>query len=465
MPAETVNPVSPPHVTIIGGGLAGIAAAVALDAAGHHVTLLEARHALGGRATSFSDPDTDELLDNCQHVLLGCCTNLLDLYQRLGVQDRVAFHDAVHFLDAQGRRHTLRAQSFLPAPLHLGPAFARFSLLTMKERFAIARAMRAMLRLGRTERNDLDHLSFGQWLAPFAQPDSLFTKFYDPVLISALNEHSKDASAKYAIMVFQDAMLAHRRGYVVGLPTCPLSELYAHLPPGIDLRLNTRVEALQFSPALRRATALNLRSGETIPVETLILATSHQAVMRFIPEELRQGDPRFAHLSQLTSVPILGVHLWFDRPILNLPAVALTSGPLHWLFKKNAAGSAVHGVLSAARAWPAIPKDQALAQFTAQIQSLIPAARDAKLLRGLIVIEKRATFSPLPGTDALRPAQAPPAGGIANLYLAGDYTQTHWPATMEGAVRSGYLAAGALAGASLLLPDLPTEWPARLLGL
>lgn len=453
---------------VIGGGLAGIAAAVALAAAGRRVTLLEARHALGGRATSFTDPETGEELDNCQHVLLGCCTNLLDLYTRLGVSDRVAFHDAVHFLDARGGMHTLRGTQRLPAPLHLAGGMARFSLLTLGERLAVARAMTAMLRLGRRAREEIEKISFAAWLEPYGQPVALFEKFYDPVLISALNEHARDASAKYAVMVFQDAMLAHRRGYLVGLPTCPLAQLYTKLPAGIDVRLNTRVDEVVFAQEQNRdrqgairAAAVRLRHGEVLSADAVVLATNHHAVTRWVPAELAQADMRFAGLERLTSVPILGAHLWFDRPVLAVPAVALTSGPLQWLFRKDAAGSAVHGVISAAREWATVPRAQALAQFTEQIRKLLPAAREATLLRGVTVLEKRATFAPLPGVDALRPPQAPPAGGIS-LFLAGDYTRTGWPATMEGAVRSGYLAAEAVTGQRMLVADLPMEWPGRL---
>ncbi len=188
-----------------------------------------------------------------------------------------------------------------------------------------------------------------------------------------------------------------------------------------------------------------------------------------MPDELQRTDTRFSGLDKLESVPILGAHLWFDRPIMRQSHAALIKGPLQWLFRKDAEGKILHGVISAARAWVNIPKEDCLKQFEAQVRTLFPAARDAKLLRGLIVIEKRATFSPLPGTDAHRPAQAPPQNGLANLYLAGDYTQTDWPATMEGAVRSGYRAADAVlqnSSSSLkpfLVLDLPTQWPARLM--
>ena len=457
---------SKPQVIVVGGGLAGIACAVAL-ANSAKVTLLESRFALGGRAGSFEDGDradgSGQLLDNCQHVLLGCCTNLIDLYRRLGVSHKIHFHRSVHFLDPRGKRHDLWAVPGMPAPLHLGPAFALFSALTLGERSAVARAMIEMLRIGKTGRDKLETLPFGDWLDRMKQPAGLIHKFYDPVLISALNEETRKASAKYAIQVFQDAMLAHKQGFLVGLPACPLGELYANVP-GVDLRLNTRVDEILFDGP--RAIGVRLRNGEELRADALVLATNHHAVQRWIPDDLKQCDPRFAGLEKLESVPILGAHLWFDRPIMTEEAAALIEGPLQWLFRKDTEGRILHGVISAARTWTTVPKEEALRQFEAQVRSLFPAARDAKLERGVIVIEKRATFSPLPGTDQLRPSQAPPTGGIENLFLAGDYTKTEWPATMEGAVRSGYLAAEALLNQSkVIVADLPIQWPARLMGL
>jgi uncharacterized protein with NAD-binding domain and iron-sulfur cluster len=198
-----------------------------------------------------------------------------------------------------------------------------------------------------------------------------------------------------------------------------------------------------------------------------VLATNYHAVGKWVPEEQRRRDARFASLEQLESVPILGAHLWFDRPVLEESHAALLGGPLQWVFRKDNTGRALHGVISAARAWADVPRDEALRPFEAQLRATLPAARGAKLERGVVIVEKRATFSPSPGTNRHRPPQAPPPGGVENLFLAGDYTQTGWPATMEGAVRSGYLAAdavlGARAGESQLVPDLPVQWPARLL--
>ena len=460
------------HILIVGGGLAGIAAAVTLAAQPNlHVTLLESRHALGGRASSFEDPENpNEELDNCQHVLLGCCTNLLDLYDRLGVRNRITFHKSVHFLNPAGKRCDLYGLPILPAPLHLGLSFLLFSLLTIAERAAVMRAQLAMLRLGKSGREKLETLPFGDWLDQHHQPPGLIKKFYDPVLISALNEETRAASAKYAIQVFQDAMLANRRGYLMGLPNCPLGELYRNVP-GVNVRLNTRADEILFEKANDwRATGVKLRTGEVITADAVVLATNHHAVQRWIPDHLKTLDPRFAGLDKIQSVPILGAHLFFDRPVMKIAAAALIEGPLQWLFRKDTEGKILHGVISAAREWPSIPKATALAQFEAQVHKLFPHAADAKLLRGIIIIEKRATFSPLPGADSLRPSQSPPVGGIQSLHLAADYTKTNWPATMEGAVRSGYLAAESVLKQlgnprKIMLSDLPIQWPARLMGL
>ena len=456
-----------PRVIVVGGGLSGMAAAVALESTGASVTLLEARRSLGGRAGSFEDPKTGEILDNCQHVLLGCCTNLLDFYRRLGVENLIRFERTIRFVDGKGNAYGLSGTPGLPAPLHLGPSLLRFGALSIGERFALSRAMTAMIRLGREGRLTLADLPFGQWLASHQQPQSLIAKLYDPILVGSLNEDPKRASSAYAIQVFQDALLSNSAGYVLGLPNCPLAKLYERIPCG-DVRLGVRVADLIFSG--NSVTGVRLQSGENLVADAVVLATNYHAVQKWVPAELAGRDSRFSRLDQLENVPILGAHMFFDRPVLRESHAAFLEGPLQWLFRKDGEGRVVHGVISAARDWVDVPRDHALERFEAQIRKTFPAASDAKLERGVTVIEKRATFSPLPGVDHYRPQQAPPPGGIANLFLAGDYTHTGWPATMEGAVRGGYLAAEAvLAGvtsrsATFLVPDLNLQWPGRLLG-
>jgi zeta-carotene desaturase len=450
------------RVVVVGGGLAGMAAAAALESAGIAVALLESRKTLGGRAGSFEDPQTGEALDNCQHVLLGCCTNLLDFYRRTGVSDRIRWERTIRFADPGGKPHCLWGIDALPAPLNLAASAATFTALSEIERLSLARAMLAMLRLGPRRRAALADISFGQWLAEHDQPDGLIEKFYELVLVSALNEHCRRASAAYAIQVFQEGMLAHSCAYRMGTPDCPLGELYETVPCR-DVRLGKRMTALRFAGA--RVVGVEI-GQEFLAADAVVLATTHASLDRFIPPGLLARDSRFAGLEKLETAPILGAHLWFDRPVLRWPHSALMGGPLQWLFRKPGDdGRAVHGVISAARDWTGVPKEQCLDQFVRQIRATLPAAKEAKLIRGVIVIEKRATFSPLPGVDRLRPSQAPPPDGIAGLFLAGDYTRTGWPATMEGAVRSGYLAAEAVLKepGKFIVPPLPPQWPARLL--
>jgi squalene-associated FAD-dependent desaturase len=448
------------RVVVVGGGLAGMAAAIALESAGNQVTLIEARKTLGGRAGSFGDPQSGEILDNCQHVLLGCCTNLIDFYRRIGASEQIRWEKTLYFVDPRGGVHTLSGTPGLPAPFHLGISGALFGALSLGQRISLGRAMLAMLRLGPAGRAKLAEVSFGQWLKEHGQSDELIDTFYEIVLVSALNEQCRIASAEYAIEVFQDGLLANAAAYPMGTPAGPLGKLYEKFP-GKNVRLQTRLTAIRFSGSR----AVGIEFGEEfVEADAVVLAVNHPALEKWIPEDLAKKDSRFARLGELQSVPILGAHLWFDRPVLQIPHAALMGGPLQWLFRKDADGRALHGVISAARDWLNRPKEECLDQFVAQIRATFPAARQAKLERGVIVIEKRATFSPLPGIDRIRPWQAPPAGGIEGLFLAGDYTRTGWPATMEGAVRSGYLAAEAICGEKFLVADLPPQWPAKMLG-
>jgi zeta-carotene desaturase len=455
-------------IVIVGGGLAGMAAAVALESAGLEVTLLESRRTLGGRAGSFVDPGSNEELDNCQHVLLGCCTNLLDFYRRLGVADRIRFEPTVRFADAGGQVYELRGDARLAAPLNLVRSLLKFGALDFSEKRLLAQAMAAMMTLSPAARRRLDDVPFGRWLAEHGQTDRLIDRLYDPVLVGALNEQTRRASSAYAIQVLCESLLSNSSGYIIGTPACPLSRLYENLPCR-DTRTGQRVAAIRFDGS--QAVAVEMADGQIIQADAIVLAAGSQAALRWIPPELLSRDGRFGQLGKLAAVPILGAHLWFDRPVLEYPHVAMLGGPLQWLFRKDDRGLAVHGVISAARGWVGRDRGQCLDEFTAQIRATFPCAGDARLVRGLIVIEKRATFSPLPGVDRYRPSQAPPPGGLSRLYLAGDYTLTGWPATMEGAVRSGYLAAGAIVRelcgktTSFLVADLPKEWPMRLAGL
>jgi zeta-carotene desaturase len=459
-------------VAVIGGGLAGIAASAALTRAGLDVTLIERRRLLGGRATSFEDAATGQLLDNCQHVLLGCCTNLLHLYRTLGIEDRIDLFDTLTFADETGRRGVLAAGR-MPSPLHLAPAMLRFPLLSLAEKTEIAQALAAMRLLD--SQDTAAEEPFAAWLADHGQSPRTIDRFWDIIITSALNERAARASARYALQVFREAFLGHRRGYVMGVPSVPLARLYdralasriltgtrvmaieagdARRPPraaGLQPARHPPSPAIAPPPGMHPRFTLALSGGGTIAAEMVILATAPDAARRLL-----DGLLDVPALDGFTFRPIVGVHLFFDRPVMTEPHLALMGTELQWLFRKDARGRHVHGVISAADRQAAEGNDVLLERLLAEVALLLPRARGARLLASRIVREKRATFSPVPGIDSIRPAQATARPG---LFLAGDYTQTGWPATMEGAVRSGFLAAEAVLASlgrrvPLVQPDL-----------
>ena len=489
-------------VVVIGGGLAGIAAAVRLAEAGRAVTLVETRQRLGGRATSFNDPATGDLLDNCQHVLLGCCTSLIDLYRRLGVLDLIEWHRRLWFRDAAGHVDVLEADD-LPAPLHMTRALMGFRSLGVRDKLAISRGMLAMMRVGREGRRRLGDLSFADWLVQHRQPQSAIDRFWAVIIISACNEQPHNVAARYALQVFQDGFLNHEDSYVMGLAAVPLVKLYDPAAAVIE-RAGGRV--LLSSGAQRlviegdRVQALQLTDGAILHADDFVSAVPFDRLAKLLPAEAAGRDTRFRGLLQLTVSPIIGIHLFFDRPVMDRPHLILMDSPLQWIFNKaegtgvrsqesgprndgipdtrhgstelaevptpdprSSPGQHLHGVISAAHELVDQPADAIAALTEREMRKALDIPADARVLHQRVVKEKRATFSVAPGSDRWR---ASATGAIANLMLAGDWTDTGWPATMEGAVRSGYTAAAALLSDALTLPaDLPdSPWFALLQG-
>ncbi len=461
---------------MLGGGLAGIAAAMRLVDAGVPVTLVETRKRLGGRATSFVDPATGEVLDNCQHVLMRCCTNLLDLYERLGVADCIDWCRRLYFIDPAGRVDVLE-RGGLPAPLHLLRRILNFASLTARQKFELARGMWHVLRADRNGRSGLHGLTFTDWLRAAGQSEALIDRFWSAVVVSALNETPDRCAADYALQVFQDGFLAHSQAWEVGLPRVPLMRLYDPAVEAIEragghIMLSTSIEGLAFDKG--RVTGVRLAGGRTLNADAVISTLPFDRLSRICGSEMCAVDERLGGLDRIEVNPILGVHLWFDRPVTHLPLAALLDSPLHWLFVKadTDRGQHVHGVISAARDLVSQPSEAITAMVMCEIRRRFPTAQHATLLHSLVVKEKRATFAIRPGVDAHRPG---PHGRIDNLYLAGDWCNSGWPATMEGATRSGYLAAAACiedraarhgrrpAGVRGLVPDLPASPLFRLL--
>lgn len=420
-----------PSVLVVGGGLAGLATAAALGGAGYSVELFEARPYLGGRATSYphiSSDGTTEIIDNCQHVLMRCCVNLLDLYDRLGVGDRIEFHREFYFLEPGGRVSKLHAGK-LPAPLHFSTSFARMRCFSWADKLSLARALRA-LRSERRWRRDLDQISMADWLAEKRQTPRAIERFWKQVLVSAINEDLDKMAAAHGFQVFWLGFLADSASYEMGVPAVSLGELY-----GEDAW--RKFETVHF----------HLRCPvERIGPEGVVAAGRlHSAdyYVNCLPFERASVMEGFAPPAMEHS-PITGIHLWFDRAVTQLPHAVLLDRTIQWMFDKGE-GKYLQVVVSASRSLIEMGRAEVIQLALRELAEFFPAVRDAKLQKAHVVKEVRATFSARPGLEAERPVSRTQ---WPNVFLAGDWTKSGWPATMEGAVRSGYLAAEAVTGAA-----------------
>jgi zeta-carotene desaturase len=439
-----------PSVNIVGGGLAGMAAAAALGSAGFGVDLFEARPFLGGRATSFPvmpGNDDSELIDNCQHVLLKCCVNLLDFYGRLGVAGRIHFYREFYFLEPGGRLSVLGCGS-LPAPLHLMPSFLRMGCLSAADKLSIARGITALMRERRTRR-DLDQITMLDWLLQKKQTPHAIDRFWRQVLVSAVNEELDRMAALHGFQVFWVGMLARADSCEMGVPQVPLRELYsadAWQKLG-EVRIHTRSPADRFVFRDGKASAVEI-AGEARAADFYICAVPFERLGGLAPE-LGIDTAAFQHS------PITGIHVWFDRPVTELPHAALLDRTIQWMFNKSE-GKYLEFVVSASRDLVEASRTDVIELALGEAAEFFPRVRQAKVDKANVIKEIRATYSAAPGMEAWRPGSNTMA---PNVFLAGDWTGSGWPATMEGAVRSGYRAAEqvcAAAGVSrkFLLPDI-----------
>jgi zeta-carotene desaturase len=463
-------------VIVIGGGLAGLSSGVALAEAGFRVRIFERRPHLGGRATSYDLPDGTHV-DNCQHVTLGCCTNLNQFFGRTGAAGNIRWFDRLYFLDRAGRRSTIEA-SPLPAPLHLAPSFALFPSLTWAEKRAIARAMLRIVRHGGPPPDAAGATMLG-WLRRLRQPEGAIRRFWQVVLVSALNEELDRADARYGADVFWKAFLANRSGFRMGVPAVPLAELYrgcrrAVERQGGEVRTRAAVRGVRFADG--RIAGVQLDGGEETAADFYVFAVPHEVLLALLPEEVVQRTPELCRLRHLAVSPITGVHLIYDRPVMREPFLALLDRTVQWVFNKTQLygrqpASTVDGeqylqlVSSASYALLNRSRQDIIELCCAELAQALPATRQAHLLKATVVKEAAATFSPTPDANRLRPG---PQIGVHNLFLAGDWTATGWPGTMEGAVRSGYRAAEAILALcgharKLLQPDLPADGLAAFL--
>ena len=461
-------------VSIVGGGVAGLAAACALADEGYRVTLFERRAYVGGRASSYEHPGTGEVIDNCQHILVGCCTNLINLYHRIGVEDKIRWFDRITFVEPGGVRSVLEP-SVLPAPLHSSLSFLRAHAFSLADKLAISRGLMAFVR-GIPEDSDQ---SFADWLVKHRQTKGAIERFWRPTLISALNEDADRISVRYAGMVIREMFLRSSEAGRMGIPMIPLSDLNGQAMEyirarGGEVRLRTSVDSLKWH---EERLAWELRTNDatgTFSSDAIVLALSFEAMARLLPRmpQVPGVDELAANLAGFEHSPITSVHLWFDREITDLDHAALLDSKIDWMYhtsrlqphRDSSEGSYLELVCSASRWLTKQSQEEIIRMAVAELGRFFPTVREAVLRKAAVVKEVRATYSIRPMLDSIRPAQGSP---WPRAFLAGDWTATGWPATMEGAVRSGYLAAEALTLAAgepkkLLRPDLASTGLMRL---
>ena len=456
------------HVVVVGGGLAGITAAIALRETGARVTLLESRPRLGGATCSFTRGGL--VVDNGQHVFLGCCTAYRELIARLGMTGSVSLQDRfdVAVLGPHGRARLRRTR--LPGPLHMGQALVTYPLLSPAERLRVTRAALAMRFLD-PARPDLDAQRLGDWLAAHGQSERARRVLWDLFTVSALNVAGDDANLSLAATVVKTALLGARDAADIGTPAIPLGDLHGQAAArllgqlGASVRLGAKVTSVQpldgggfrvqladrgVSAAPRRAsrpstdpTSTDPASTDLAAVDGVVLAVPPEAAARLLPAGAAAPGPGPERWRELGASPIVNVHVLYDRQVTSLPFAAAVDSPVQWVFDRTGpsgldAGQYLAVSVSAADDVVDTPAAQLRERFVPALEEIFPAARDARITDFFVTRERRATFRQEPGCGEKRPGATT---RLTGLVLAGAWTNTGWPDTMEGAVRSGLSAA------------------------
>lgn len=462
-------------VVVVGAGVAGLATTAALSGAGARVVLLERKPYVGGRAYSYLHPALNEVIDS-QHVLLGCCTNLLDLCRLAGVERKIRWYDSIPFLeparDGGVPRKSEIVPGDLPAPWHSTVSFWAAPMLSVRDKAGIAGALMEFLR-GIPETDDE---AFSDWLKRTNQTERAIKHFWEPVVVSTLNDTFERTSTRYAAKVMYESLLKTAEGGRLGVPVEPLSEFYAAMArlserQGAEVRLRASVERIERAGDVWHAT---LSDGAVISGKALVLALPFEQVQKLlgtIAEPSAAQRKVMESFGQFVHAPITTIHLWLDREVAEMEQAALLDTRIQWMFNKSRIRRSESGehyyelVISASHAELKKSREEILLPAIDEFKSFFPAMRDAKVLRAGVLKEARATFSVTPGLERFRPE---PDGCGDGLYLAGDWTKTDWPSTMESAARSGRIAAERVARAAggkeqFLTPELPLKGLMRML--
>ena len=450
---------------VIGGGLAGISAATALATAGHEVTLLEAKPRLGGATMSFNRDGL--VVDTGQHIFLRCCTAYRGLIDRLGMSAHAPLQPRFDVtVVAPGKRAVMKRRR-IPAPLHMLPALLGYPFLNTPERLRLALAALAFKRLNETDQKT-DEIRLGDWLEAHGQDERTRRVLWDLFSVSSLNVPGDDASLALAAVVVKTGLLGDADAADIGVPTLPLGELHGTAAArllgklGATVRLQTKVAGIEatggggFRVRLARAEADAEAdgAGEDLAADAVVLAVPHEQAAKLIPAGALPAET-VDGWAGLGAAPIVNVHVIYDRTVMDVPFAAGVDSPVQWVFDRtrisglharasadqHSDGQYLAISLSAADEYADAPVAELREKFVPALAELFPAARDATVTEFFVTREKRATFRGVPGTAKLRPKAAT---ALPGLVLAGSWTDTGWPDTMEGAVRSGLNAVIAL---------------------
>ena len=435
-------------VIIIGGGFAGLTAAAELCSSGYQVTLIEQRGFLGGRAYSFIDKHGNIELDNGQHILMGCYENTFRFLKTIGALDNLYIQESlsVDFLDKNGDVYSLDCPD-IPAPLHIASGILGFSALSLPDRFRMLKVSKDLL-LNKTDRT-LEDSSITEWLNRLGQGKESRDNFWGILSYAVMNEGPDSASAYLFKNVLRKAFFSSRKGSRIVLPALPLSRMYVDSAEDYINKHGGIIKKTALVSGLiiknDNVSGIRLRDGEIIKGDFYISAVPYFALKRIIPEDIMISHYEYFGVTEkLKPSPIISIHMLFDRTITDCIFFALINSPVQWVFNKGliyrdkAPAGLLSLVISGAHNYISWSSKDILDMSMKEIEGIFPGADSARLLYSKVIKERAATFSPQPGVERFRPSRETP---IRNLFLAGDWTDTGIPATIEGAVISGYKTA------------------------
>ena len=448
----SANDSSHTRVLVLGGGLSGLSAACHLLDYGYQVTLVEKRPFLGGRAFSFKDEESGLEVDNGQHVFMGCCNYYIGFLKKIGSYDSVFLQESLR-LKVTGKDRTTRLSSLKwLGNLHMLPSLLMYKHLSMRERLLALYALLRIKFINRTTNaKDLNCQNFYQWLKKHHQTDRAINNLWNLIVLPMLNEDVHTADALMAVMVFQEGLLKSFREATIGFSKIGLTSLAGEPAAkyikgnGGSLVLGKSVTSIVFGQG--SVQGVELSDGTQIDADFYVSALSFDALTQLLPPTVAQ-NAFFSKANGLSFAPIVGVHIWYDRPVMEEEMAAFVDSPVQFVFNKNGLqgenrGPGQYVCISLSGAWEYLEmsKSEVSDLFIREMESLFPKAKEATVERLLVVKQPQATFRSIPGASEHRLTQRTP---VSNLFVAGEWTDTGWPSTMEGAVRSGVMAAEAL---------------------